>query len=407
MLLVLAAGLYAVDLGYPDRMYGDEIWYVPDARVHALGAGALTNPEHPPLGKLIMAGSIALFGDRPVAWRLPGVLSTLAMLCVLGALAVRWFGLLGLLAPVMIILDPIVLTSSRVGSIDAQLGLWLVAGAGALIIAFESKPANATLLAVASGLLGVALAIKWTTLTVLGVVAVVALSRVEDRKHIRVEPKTVLVLAAPAAAVYTLAYVMAGYDPIEMLLNQWEMVSYHTVYYSGGAHMSNWWWWFVLLEPFWYLLDENPLRAIIAVGTPLWPVGGICALYGGYVGLRRRQILPLALTAFAVMQLVLWTGAARMTFIYYMTAISPFLALSTVWALSQLRLRLRIASTALLVLGAAAWFVYLWPVLTASPMSEDDFVRKVEGPVGRVIRYQDQPSDLIRSAFMRMKRPDQ
>ena len=47
--------------------------------------GTDPNSEHPPLAKLIMAGGIELFGDGPIAWRLPSVL--LGTVAILGMFA--------------------------------------------------------------------------------------------------------------------------------------------------------------------------------------------------------------------------------------------------------------------------------------------------------------------------------
>ncbi len=85
-LLAAALGLRVFKLGeVPGQLIGDEIWYVQDARVilglpvlrHHLAKEALSgldpNTEHPPLAKLIMAGSMKLLGDTEIAWRLPSV----------------------------------------------------------------------------------------------------------------------------------------------------------------------------------------------------------------------------------------------------------------------------------------------------------------------------------------------
>ena len=54
----------------------DEVYYLPAAR-DTLG-GVASNVEHPPLVKVILAGSIVVFGDGWLGWRLPIVLSALA-----------------------------------------------------------------------------------------------------------------------------------------------------------------------------------------------------------------------------------------------------------------------------------------------------------------------------------------
>ena len=56
-------------LTIPSTPYFDEVHYLPAARA-LLELSHLANPEHPPLGKELIALGIALFGDRPLGWRI-------------------------------------------------------------------------------------------------------------------------------------------------------------------------------------------------------------------------------------------------------------------------------------------------------------------------------------------------
>jgi predicted membrane-bound dolichyl-phosphate-mannose-protein mannosyltransferase len=53
------------------------VHYVPAARqmLEPVLPGPLLNPMHPPLAKELMAVSIRVFGDVPLGWRYPSVLS--------------------------------------------------------------------------------------------------------------------------------------------------------------------------------------------------------------------------------------------------------------------------------------------------------------------------------------------
>jgi predicted membrane-bound dolichyl-phosphate-mannose-protein mannosyltransferase len=78
LLVVLAAHLAIASTPRQASVF-DETYYVPSARELLLGI--VTNVEHPPLAKGLIALSILAFGDRPVAWRLPSLLAgTLAVL---------------------------------------------------------------------------------------------------------------------------------------------------------------------------------------------------------------------------------------------------------------------------------------------------------------------------------------
>jgi dolichyl-phosphate-mannose-protein mannosyltransferase len=121
----------------------DETYYVNAARVIAgirppKGApyanaplGVDPNSEHPQLAKLLMAGGIELFGDGPVAWRLPSVLfGTLAILgmfvLVRSAGGGPWLGLgaAGLMAA-----DNLLLVHSRIGTLDISATAAMIWGA--------------------------------------------------------------------------------------------------------------------------------------------------------------------------------------------------------------------------------------------------------------------------------------
>jgi 4-amino-4-deoxy-L-arabinose transferase-like glycosyltransferase len=110
----------------------DEAYYVNAARVIAgirppQGAayanaplGVDANSEHPQLAKLLMAGGIKLFGDGPLAWRLPSVL--LGTVAILGMFALAraagggpW---LALGAAALMAADNLLLVHGRIGTLD-------------------------------------------------------------------------------------------------------------------------------------------------------------------------------------------------------------------------------------------------------------------------------------------------
>src|SRR5690606_27829834 len=56
------------------------------------------NPEHPPLGKELIALGMALIGDRPLGWRLPSAL--FGTLGLFAAMRAMWFASLSRFATV-------------------------------------------------------------------------------------------------------------------------------------------------------------------------------------------------------------------------------------------------------------------------------------------------------------------
>ena len=68
LLVVATLAMHFSIINQPQDDMTDEVYYVNDARAILSGDGAL-RPEHPPLGQLLIAASIALFGDNAFGWR--------------------------------------------------------------------------------------------------------------------------------------------------------------------------------------------------------------------------------------------------------------------------------------------------------------------------------------------------
>ncbi len=157
ILLLVAFVMRAVWITVPaGSLIFDEAYYVNAARIilgwpvqegaHYAGAvaGLDPNSEHPPLGKLLIAGSMFLFGDGGLGWRLPSIIAAMVALAavywiVRAAGESRW---LGVAAVGFFAFDNLAFVHGRIGTLDmlvlaplllgAWAGLrrrWLLAGA--------------------------------------------------------------------------------------------------------------------------------------------------------------------------------------------------------------------------------------------------------------------------------------
>ena len=85
VLFVFAHFAMLIGVTTPENFYFDEVHYVPAARqmLEPVMPQPMLNPMHPPLAKQFIALSIHSFGDGPLGWRYPGVLSgSLAIVAV-------------------------------------------------------------------------------------------------------------------------------------------------------------------------------------------------------------------------------------------------------------------------------------------------------------------------------------
>jgi 4-amino-4-deoxy-L-arabinose transferase-like glycosyltransferase len=144
LLLLVSVLLRVAWLNVPSKgLIFDEAYYVNAARVilhitptsHYTDAvpGFDPNTEHPALGKLLIAGSIAVLGDNSVAWRLPSVIFGMIALVAVYLIArdttrSRW---LPIVVTAFVSFDTLTFVSGRIGTLDILvlapmlLGSWL------------------------------------------------------------------------------------------------------------------------------------------------------------------------------------------------------------------------------------------------------------------------------------------
>ena len=189
LLVGTAAVLMVGQLHEPSRIIFDEVYYVNDARDFLEFGVEDGFVVHPPLGKLLIAFSIWLFGDDPFGWRALGALAGVGSVLVTYLIGRRLFDRVApaALAALLLALDGIFLVQARTAMLDMFLAFFVTLGAWAIVVhvqrthraderwlAEEPGPhqrlprRDVSMLYLAGVAFGMAVAVKWSGLLGLG-----------------------------------------------------------------------------------------------------------------------------------------------------------------------------------------------------------------------------------------------
>ena len=287
-LLTLAVGLWGrvYDLGFPAKQVWDEIYFPVMADKYLKGIYFFD--LHPPLGKFIIAVSIALFGDTPVAWRLMPAVFGIALLPLgffLGwSLFKQRVG--ALLLAAFLAGETILIVHSRIGVMEILLVFFTLATFLAALVV--ERGGQAIWPAV---LLGLTLSIKWAALPV-----VIPVGYVLWRKGLLRPFLGGLWVAAIiyVAIVYVDRLIIVTANPVQAWVEVWEW-HLQAVRKIGVAvpHLwgSPWWSWPIMLRPIRFYYGANPdgtLRVVLAIGNPLVWWSGTLAVVAGLFKIARE-----------------------------------------------------------------------------------------------------------------------
>jgi dolichyl-phosphate-mannose-protein mannosyltransferase len=210
--LVVSALCRAYRLRTPNQAaIFDEPFYVNSARlilgIHVKGGpyadqplGVDPNHEHPPLGKVLIAGSMRLFGDNGFGWRLPSLLAGIACIALVYMIvrALSEDGWLAVLAAGIFAFDNLVLVHGRIATLDMPMLAFLLLGVWCW---FRGWPLAAGLACGLAGLVKETAYLGFAPLLLLGLGAV-AIRAVRERTLDRRALRASVLLVLSAAVVW-------------------------------------------------------------------------------------------------------------------------------------------------------------------------------------------------------------
>lgn len=421
--LLLAAILRMAALDHPPRSYFDEVYYAEDAAAVARQGVEERRPSHPPLGPLLISLGVLAAGDGPWGWRLTPALAGTGVVLFTGLAARRLgagrSGAVG--AMLLVALDGLSLTMSRIAMLDVLVAVLVVAGFWVLSGTNDRVPGQPGWMArmvLAGALFGFATAVKWSGALALAAAVIVATWRTASWLR-RYRPSASSVVGAVGMVVVALVVVpamayIASYagwfvnyeetavaeercpeggcdmDLSDRMVAWWEeqvrLVDYHRRLPATHPYRSSPQSWPLLLRPVLYYYEDCPVglrippgecqvdpgreAKILGLGNPaLWWAAVPMSLVMAWNALVRRRAWAVILTVFIVAQYVPWFFAGKDGYLFYLTPVVPFLAVGLVLSLRSLG---RWSGWGIgLVAGLAiAAFVYFAPIWYGIPLPE-------------------------------------
>ena len=401
LLMLFAGGLRFWHLGQPDELVFDEVYFVEQGKNYLRGKEFMD--PHPPLAKLAIGASVALFGGESTGYRIfNAVCGTLLIgVAYLSGRKILGDGLAAFVTAMAVAIDGLFIVDSRIAVID----IWYVTfGAVAYLLLFEylrkpprtRQPTTLVWLGIA---LGLTLASKlfipfFTWLTI--VIFLSILSIRAERLHRVRQPwvrglAPALLVSCAAAAIYLLVflphYILGWCTSIGDIPKYFKDVVGYEKAVADATHpySSKWWSWPFLLRPVWYHFKDVPGDASHVVGV--WGGGNPILWWGGVVaiaiavarGIREKHLASVFLVTAFVLHYVVWSWIGRTLFQYhYLPSLyASFLALGMVlavlwrapandgfWVISGLALLVPLLPT--LVGPMPRWGWLLWALIAGA-----------------------------------------
>jgi dolichyl-phosphate-mannose-protein mannosyltransferase len=396
--------LRVINLGRPDALVFDEIYYVDGAKdllrygVEVEGA----QPEfivHPPIGKWLIGAGIEIFGDNSFGWRIVGAVLGTLMIVLVALIAHELFHsrALTVLASALMSLDGLALVHSRTALLDNFLAFFIL-----LAAYFFIKEKHWL-----TGLcLGLALGTKWSAAYFILVFGAIAIYRVftsaSGKPLLKPTAKTATQFGLLPVTIYLFSWTGwfrsdRGWDrdwsnnPItSFIYYHKQMLQFHTGLTDKHSYEANPWSWLVMGRPtsFFY---ESPkgcgadacAQEVLALGTPLlwWSATIAVFVVVGIWGksLLQRRIDPaltLIVSGIAAGYLPWFFFQKRTVFSFYAIVFEPFLILALtycawLWLEKAKNKRVAISLISVIFIAIALNFIYFIPLYTAEIITYD------------------------------------
>ncbi len=404
--------------GYENSTYFDEIYHARTAYEHILEITPYEN-THPPLGKLIIAFFINIFGMNPFGWRFAGALFGVLMLPVLYFILRRFFNSRVLCGAGIFIFafDFMHFTQTRIATIDTYSVFFMLLMYAAMIVFCQKDIINSSIkslilpLLLSGVFMGLGIASKWTCAYAAVGLAVMFFMKLivtghkiyKDKdtfKKYKMKCIDICLWCIGLFVVIPFGIYFVSFMPIMLLPHnqsdmigaflraQTHMFNYHSGLVSEHPFASPYYEWPLVVQNIWYYITHNHqgsgmVSTISALGNPVVWWGGFAALVFAVVKVIKTKNLALnfILIGFASVYLP-WVLIPRETFIYHYFTAVPFIVTAIIYFFSTLQNKKTLALGAVKVdmskivaIGFCVFtfvmFLVFFPVISGAPTNLD------------------------------------
>ena len=392
LILLLTALIRFWNLGTPDKLVFDEVYYVDGAKDYLTNGvettkGAAEFVVHPPVGKWLIALGIQILGDSPAGWRLSAAIFGTFSILLIYFVALRLFSsqFLALVSAGLMSIDGLHLVMSRTALLDIFLMFFLLAAFLALLHERHI---------VAALLLGLALGTKWSAIYFIAAILIylLVINRRRALLYLPIIPITYLFTWSGwliSDKGWSRDY--SSNPLISLFQYHREILNFHTGLTTEHSYEANPWNWLVLGRPTSYFYEspkscgaESCSQEILAMGTPIIWWFGLIALFItlGYFITRRERGAGLILLALLSNYLPWLLFPERTTFYFYAIAFLPYLILAITYSIKlyledEAKQPKRIQNVYAALGLTALIFAYFAPVYLGIVLTYDDWYSRM------------------------------
>lgn len=399
---MFSLSIRAYRINEPNHYYFDEVYHAVTAKAYANNnpdaydpyasapeAGTAFDWLHPPLAKLIQAGSINIIGDNSVGWRLPSLLLGTAIIPAVFILAFIIFGpLVAIFSSTIIAFENLSFVMSRITMNDVFITFFSICSF--IFCALYIKHSKIKYLIFCSIFLGLAISSKWTGAYAFGICTLfVFWKQLKTFKFLRLD--FTLLLLIPVL-IYLGSYAQfwiqghTFFQFKELHKQIWSYQNTRNLKHSyattplycvpdGLDGVKKWCPWIMDIRGVYFSLENYGEKSgfIYAIGNPVVFILGIIAvsyLIGKFLDDRKSYYI-LLLSGYFIFWIP-WIFSPRILFLHHYLPSIPFLAICIGVMLADIyKTKFKFTSLAFIILIILTFF-YLYPISSGFPIKTDD-----------------------------------